>query len=171
MISKVFYVLAIATFVSAGYIGNIANNYNGLGGGASSYANSELRSYGSNQWTDDNKDTYAYPKYQFNYNVNDAQTGDEKSQQEERDGDVVRGHYSLKEADGTIRSVQYQADGKNGFNAVVSRSGEARHPASENYQSYNNDQSAAYQWQSSGNNAWAGNQISAGKYGSLSQNW
>lgn len=71
----------------------------------------------------------AYPKYNFNYGVNDGQTGDDKSQQEERDGDRVRGSYTLKEADGTIRTVEYTADDQNGFNAVVSRSGVASHPS------------------------------------------
>lgn len=36
-----------------------------------------------------------------------------------KDGDVVRGHYSMMEADGSIRIVDYTADSENGFNAVV----------------------------------------------------
>ncbi|EDX11902.1 GD19891 [Drosophila simulans] len=40
---------------------------------------------------------------------------------EERDGDVVRGEYSLIDADGYKRTVQYTADPINGFNAVVNR--------------------------------------------------
>ncbi|KAJ9591080.1 hypothetical protein L9F63_002361, partial [Diploptera punctata] len=74
-------------------------------------------------------DYYAYPKYSFNYGVNDAHTGDIKSQWEERDGDVVKGEYSLVEPDGTVRTVTYTADAHNGFNAVVHRSGPAVHPA------------------------------------------
>ena len=70
----------------------------------------------------------AYPKYSFNYGVNDVHTGDIKSQWEERDGDVVRGEYSLVEPDGTVRTVSYTADAHNGFNAVVHRSGPAVHP-------------------------------------------
>lgn len=34
---------------------------------------------------------YDYPQYQYAYNVQDALTGDQKSQQETRDGDVVKG--------------------------------------------------------------------------------
>lgn len=45
-----------------------------------------------------------------------------------RVGDVVKGEYSLKEPDGTIRIVKYTADDKNGFNAVVIRKGHAVHP-------------------------------------------
>jgi len=48
-------------------------------------------------------------------------TGDQKSQTESRDGDVVRGQYSLVEPDGAIRTVTYTADDVNGFNAVVDR--------------------------------------------------
>lgn len=59
------------------------------------------------------------PQYKFGYNVADDLTGDYKSQQESRDGDVVSGRYSLVEADGTRRIVDYSADPINGFNAVV----------------------------------------------------
>ncbi|XP_057666525.1 cuticle protein 19-like isoform X2 [Diorhabda carinulata] len=74
-------------------------------------------------------DYAAYPKYQFNYGVADGHTGDQKSQSEYRDGDTVKGQYSLVEPDGTIRTVKYTADDHNGFNAVVTRSGHAAHPA------------------------------------------
>lgn len=71
----------------------------------------------------------AYPKYHFNYGVKDGHTGDIKEQEEERDGDVVKGSYSLVEPDGTVRKVEYHDDGHSGFNAVVTRSGHAHHPA------------------------------------------
>lgn len=61
----------------------------------------------------------AYPKYSFNYGIKDPHTGDVKSQHEERDGDVVKGQYSLVEPDGSVRTVEYTADDHNGFNAVV----------------------------------------------------
>lgn len=64
----------------------------------------------------------AYPQYQYAYNVADALTGDNKAQSETRDGDVVKGFYSLVEPDGSIRKVTYYADPINGFNAVVERS-------------------------------------------------
>jgi hypothetical protein len=65
------------------------------------------------------------PKYSYEYGVADAHTGDKKSQSETRDGDVVKGQYSLLEADGTTRTVHYTADAHNGFNAHVTRSGHA----------------------------------------------
>ncbi|XP_037025928.1 larval cuticle protein A2B-like [Bradysia coprophila] len=59
------------------------------------------------------------PQYSYSYDIHDAITGDAKSQQETRSGDVVTGSYSLIEADGTRRVVEYTADPHNGFNAVV----------------------------------------------------
>ncbi|VVC39614.1 Insect cuticle protein,Chitin-binding type R&R consensus [Cinara cedri] len=73
-------------------------------------------------------DYYSPPKYSFNYGVKDYHTGDVKDQWEERDGDVVKGEYSLVEPDGTTRKVTYTADDHNGFNAVVHKSGTAHHP-------------------------------------------
>ncbi|CAK9796394.1 Larval cuticle protein A3A [Anthophora quadrimaculata] len=62
-----------------------------------------------------------HPQYTYAYDVQDSLTGDSKSQQESRDGDVVSGSYSFIEADGTRRIVEYTADPVNGFNAVVHR--------------------------------------------------
>ncbi|XP_022186629.1 larval cuticle protein A3A-like [Nilaparvata lugens] len=62
-----------------------------------------------------------HPQYQFAYQVQDALTGDSKLQQESRDGDIVRGSYSLVDPDGYQRTVNYYADPVNGFNAVVHR--------------------------------------------------
>ncbi|XP_053677476.1 adult-specific cuticular protein ACP-20-like [Anopheles nili] len=69
------------------------------------------------------KDYYAYPKYKFEYGVKDYHTGDHKSQWEIRDGDVVKGEYTLDEPDGSTRIVKYHADSKNGFEAVVKNIG------------------------------------------------
>ncbi|XP_065084972.1 histidine-rich glycoprotein-like [Ochlerotatus camptorhynchus] len=70
---------------------------------------------------------HSYPKYKFEYGVKDAHTGDHKSHWEHRDGDVVKGQYSLHEADGTERVVEYTADPHHGFNAVVKKIGHAHH--------------------------------------------
>nr|AGG56521.1 cuticular protein RR-2 motif 59-like protein [Antheraea yamamai] len=55
----------------------------------------------------------------FSYDVADPNTGDYKSQVETRVGGTVTGQYSLLDADGTKRTVDYAADDVNGFNAVV----------------------------------------------------
>lgn len=70
----------------------------------------------------------SYPAYRFEYGVHDPQSGDVKKQYEERDGDTVRGYYSLMEPDGSIRLVEYTADSKNGFQAVVKKFGHTQHP-------------------------------------------
>lgn len=62
-----------------------------------------------------------HPQYSYAYDIQDSLTGDSKSQHETRDGDVVRGSYSLIDADGHKRTVDYVADPHNGFNAVVHR--------------------------------------------------
>jgi len=63
-----------------------------------------------------------HPQYSYSYSVQDSATGDSKSASESRDGDVVKGQYSLVEPDGAVRTVTYTADSVNGFNAVVDRS-------------------------------------------------
>lgn len=73
------------------------------------------------------EDFHAYPKYKFEYGVKDLNTGDHKSQWEIRDGDVVKGEYTLDESDGTKRIVSYTASDKEGFNAVVKKIGQAHH--------------------------------------------
>ncbi|XP_041976764.1 cuticle protein 19-like [Aricia agestis] len=67
-------------------------------------------------------DEHAYPKYDYSYSVGDPHTGDHKTQHESRDGDVVKGEYSLLQPDGSFRKVTYTADHHNGFNAVVHNS-------------------------------------------------
>ncbi|XP_055643785.1 cuticle protein 19-like [Toxorhynchites rutilus septentrionalis] len=60
-------------------------------------------------------------QYQFAYEVHDDHTGDIKSHHEERHGDNVKGYYTLIDADGHRRIVEYSVDGHSGFNAVVRR--------------------------------------------------
>lgn len=71
------------------------------------------------------KTIYAEPEapahYNFEYSVHDDSTGDIKTQQESREGDVVHGSYSLIDADGYKRIVEYTSDDHSGFNAVVRR--------------------------------------------------
>ncbi|TKX27844.1 cuticular protein RR-2 [Spodoptera litura] len=64
--------------------------------------------------TEKHVEYYSHPKYEFAYKVEDPHTGDKKYQHESRDGDVVKGVYSLHEPDGTVRIVEYHADKKTG---------------------------------------------------------
>jgi hypothetical protein len=65
----------------------------------------------------------AHPNYKFEYSVYDPHNGDVKNQWETRNGDLVKGSYSLKESDGSTRVVEYTADKHNGFIAVVKKAG------------------------------------------------
>ncbi|KAI8429083.1 hypothetical protein MSG28_007643 [Choristoneura fumiferana] len=56
-----------------------------------------------------------HPKYEFEYKVEDHHTGDHKTQHEQRDGDVVKGFYSLHEPDGSVRDVHYHGDHHSGY--------------------------------------------------------
>lgn len=47
--------------------------------------------------------------YQFQYEVNDATTGDVKSQQEKAENGAIRGSYQLNDADGFVRIVSTMA--------------------------------------------------------------
>ncbi|XP_036325416.1 larval cuticle protein A2B-like [Rhagoletis pomonella] len=62
-----------------------------------------------------------HPQYTYGYDVKDALSGDSKTAVETRDGDIVQGQYSLNDADGYRRIVDYTSDSINGFNAVVRR--------------------------------------------------
>ncbi|XP_035788797.1 cuticle protein 19-like [Anopheles albimanus] len=64
-------------------------------------------------------DESSIPNYEFGYGVKDPISGDHKDQWEKRTGDKVKGGYRFDESDGTQRVVEYQADGKRGFEATV----------------------------------------------------
>ncbi|BET01063.1 Cuticular protein [Nesidiocoris tenuis] len=76
---------------------------------------------------EEHHDYYAPPHYSYEYKVHDSHTGDIKSAHETREGDVVKGYYTLHDADGTTREVHYTADKHNGFNAEVKKIGHAHH--------------------------------------------
>lgn len=66
--------------------------------------------------------------------MEDKHTHDVKSANEHRDGDVVKGEYTLVQPDGRTRHVHYTSDKHAGFNAHVTYSGHAHHP--EHYESH-----------------------------------
>lgn len=51
--------------------------------------------------------------------MEDPETGNKQERHESRDGDAVKGEYSLVEPDGTVRVVRYTADATNGFQVNV----------------------------------------------------
>ena len=65
------------------------------------------------------------PNYSFGYSVADVKTGDAKTREETRDGDVITGSYTVADPDGRLRRVTYTADHINGFQATVTYDGQA----------------------------------------------
>lgn len=72
-------------------------------------------------YDEEHVDYFAHPKYKYEYDVKDPHTGDYHSHWEERDGDAVKGEYSVFDSDGSLRIVEYSADKHNGFQAKVKR--------------------------------------------------
>lgn len=60
-------------------------------------------------------------EYDYNYSVHDDSTKDIKQHHEKALNGAIVGQYSLMDADGYRRIVDYTADDKNGFKAVVRR--------------------------------------------------
>jgi len=61
------------------------------------------------------------PQYNFAFDVKDDDLTNYQNRQEERDGGVIKGSYSVVDPDGYVRTVTYTADSKNGFQAKVTR--------------------------------------------------
>ncbi|KAF6211444.1 hypothetical protein GE061_011956, partial [Apolygus lucorum] len=66
-------------------------------------------------------DYVAKPDYSFIYGVEDPEFGKSHKHQETREGDVVKGEYSVLEPDGSVRRVVYTSDAEHGFRATVTR--------------------------------------------------
>ncbi|XP_039440829.1 cuticle protein 18.6-like [Culex pipiens pallens] len=77
-----------------------------------------------------------HAQYKYQYGVQGVENGDHKGQWEHRDGDQVQGSYTLLEADGTSRVVDYKSDPVHGFQAHVKREGHAKHPTGESYANF-----------------------------------
>lgn len=60
-------------------------------------------------------------EYKYAYDIEDPTTGDTKSLHEVRQGNVVRGAYSVLDPDGTRRTVHYTADPTHGFKAILTQ--------------------------------------------------
>jgi hypothetical protein len=61
------------------------------------------------------------PSYQFGFDVKDDEFTNYQNRKESREGNVIKGSYSVVDSDGFIRTVTYTADPKEGFKAEVVR--------------------------------------------------
>ncbi|GBP55704.1 Cuticle protein 19 [Eumeta japonica] len=105
----------------------------GISNAAPAHHTATQQQNGDHTSHDQHIDYYAHPKYTYEYKVEDPHTGDNKYQHETRDGDVVKGVYSLHEADGSVRTVEYSSDKHSGFNAIVKHSGPGHHVQVESH--------------------------------------
>jgi hypothetical protein len=58
-------------------------------------------------------------QYHYRYAVDDPTSGVVNDRWEHRQGEYVKGAYSVLEPDGQLRIVDYEVDGSKGFHAVV----------------------------------------------------
>ncbi|XP_068630575.1 cuticle protein 7-like [Battus philenor] len=121
MFTKIAVVLSLVAIATAGVV-QLGYGGESYGHESSGYAPVAYEGHG-----DQHVDYHAHPKYDYSYSVSDPHTGDHKTQHEARDGDVVKGEYSLLQPDGSFRKVTYTADDHSGFNAIVHNTAPA-HP-------------------------------------------
>ncbi|XP_042227186.1 cuticle protein 21-like [Homarus americanus] len=76
------------------------------------------------------------PKYGYNFNVQDGDTGNDFAHQEDREDDNTKGSYTVQLPDGRLQTVTYYVDGDSGYVAEVSYQGEAQYPESEESREY-----------------------------------
>ncbi|RVE52457.1 hypothetical protein evm_002851 [Chilo suppressalis] len=62
--------------------------------------------------------------YSYSYGVADSRTGDIKTVWETKEGDTVKGQYSVVQPDGSTKTVEYSAGPDTGFKAVVNNENE-----------------------------------------------
>ncbi|XP_072940713.1 cuticle protein 19-like isoform X2 [Epargyreus clarus] len=127
MFAKAAVVLSVVAVAAAGVVQLSGHGYAGEGYGHEAVAYAPVAQLAHYEGHEQHVDYHAHPKYDYSYSVSDPHTGDHKTQFEARDGDVVKGEYSLLQPDGSFRKVTYTADDHNGFNAVVHNTAPAHH--------------------------------------------
>ncbi|GAB6024003.1 hypothetical protein CHUAL_008729 [Chamberlinius hualienensis] len=125
--------VTLCNCVPSQYVGQNVESYGSYGIGAayngpkSSAADAIKSSY---------NDQYGY-NYNFGYDVKDYVYGNHQSRHESGSSDpkgVTRGSYSVVEPDGSVRTVNYEADWINGFRATVSdKNGVTQHGYNSGY--------------------------------------
>lgn len=79
------------------------------------------------------QEDYGRPQpYNFQYQVYDPPSGNDYSQRESSDGNVVQGEYRVLLPDSRTQIVKYTADDANGYNADVQYEGQAQYPQGNN---------------------------------------
>ncbi|XP_063888673.1 pro-resilin-like [Scylla paramamosain] len=77
------------------------------------------------------EDSFEAPKYEFQWSVDDSESGNNYGHQEARDDEHTQGGYYVDLPDGRKQNVKYVVDGDSGFLAEVTYEGEARYSSEE----------------------------------------
>ncbi|GAB6023995.1 hypothetical protein CHUAL_008721 [Chamberlinius hualienensis] len=122
------------------YGGHGSGSYGGSGSGAygGGYSGPKSSAVDALKSLYNNQNGY---NYNFGYDVKDYVYGNQQSRHESGSADpkgVTKGSYSLVEPDGSVRTVNYEADWVNGFRATVSdKNGVTQHGYNTGYGSGN----------------------------------
>ncbi|XP_026328654.1 adult-specific cuticular protein ACP-22-like [Hyposmocoma kahamanoa] len=128
MIAKILCFIVLIAAVAAQFGGGFGGFGEGSDGGSGGHGHHAFSSQHIQRHDvpghheEHHHDYHSHPKYEFAYKVVDHHTKDIKDQHESRDGDVVKGYYSLHEPDGSVRHVHYHGDHHSGFHADVKHS-------------------------------------------------
>ncbi|KAM7342862.1 cuticular protein 56F [Cochliomyia hominivorax] len=88
------------------------------GGGAGGYGGASAGGYGGQQNGYGAEENYGPAKYEFKYDVQDYESGNDFGHMESRDGDLAVGRYYVLLPDGRKQIVDYEAD-QNGYRPTI----------------------------------------------------
>lgn len=94
-----------------GGAGGYAGGAGGIGGGYGGGAGGQGAGYGG-------EENYGPAKYEFKYDVQDYESGNDFGHMESRDGDLAVGRYYVLLPDGRKQIVEYEAD-SNGYRPTI----------------------------------------------------
>ncbi|KAI4478299.1 hypothetical protein M0804_011953 [Polistes exclamans] len=130
--------------------GSAGGNTGGdFGGVSSTYGAPGFGTGGNRGYQGGFNGDYGRPQpYNFQYQVYDPPSGNDYSQRESSDGNLVQGEYRVLLPDSRTQIVKYTADDANGYNADVQYEGQAQYPQDGRY----------------GNNAFGNGNIGSNQY-------
>ncbi|CAG0923523.1 unnamed protein product, partial [Notodromas monacha] len=102
-------------------------------------ANSEEYADGPSQYAI----AYEPPRYNYNWAVNDDYSSNYQQVEEARDGERTHGSYRVLQPDGVYRTVVYNVDGDQGFNADVRYQRDSHHNRAKAYRQEYEEQSGS----------------------------
>ncbi|XP_067208985.1 pro-resilin-like [Linepithema humile] len=114
------------TFGKPGGFGGQSSSYRQIGSGGGYQDNNAGGNQGGYGYS--GRDEGRPQPYSFHYEVVDPPSGNDYSQRESSDGNIVQGEYRVLLPDSRTQIVRYTADDVNGYNADVQYEGQAQYP-------------------------------------------